>query len=189
MRQPRHTCGKPGEPYTTRVESQVNSSFLVSRPRHTCGEPGEQLFPSEAATPHVWRARLTALSYWSGPTTRVESRVNSFCSFLARRPHHTYGEPGEQLFPSEAATTHVWRARWTVRPSQGGWVPVPLFPSKKWPCSLVPPKQNLDFLCSLFPKIACVPLIFRPLLPSSTEKNALVPLFPKTPGRASTVLP
>ena len=56
-------------------------------------------------------------------------------------------------------------------------IPVPLFPAKKRPCS---PKQNLDFLikqthqkkicfvgwhvgldflCSLFPKIACVPLI------------------------------
>ena len=37
-------------------------------------------------------------------------------------------------------------------------VPVPLFPSKIWPCSLVPQKQNLDFLCSLFPKIARVSL-------------------------------
>ena len=44
----------------------------------------------------------------------------------------------------------------TVRPSQG--VPVPLFPCKKSALSLVPKNQNLDFLCSLFPKIAFVPL-------------------------------
>ena len=52
-------------------------------------------------------------------------------------------------------------------------LPVPLFPWNKWP---VPPKQNLYFLSSP------VPLIFGSLFP---EKYALVPLFPKTSGRAS----
>ena len=64
--------------------------------------------------------------------------------------------------------------------SGGGGVPIPLFPRKKWPCS---PKSKSWF--SMFPKIACVPLIFRPLFPCFPEKIALVPLFPKTPGRAS----
>ena len=98
--------------HTTRVESQVNSSFLSNWPLHTCGEPSEQLFPSEAAARHVCRARWTALSLWSGHTTRVESQVNS--SFLSNWPLHTCGEPSEQLFPSEAATRHVCRARWTA---------------------------------------------------------------------------
>ena len=53
----------------------------------------------------------------------------------------------------------------------GGGVPVPLFPSKN---GLVPQKQNLDFLCPLFPKIA--------VFPCSPEKIALVPLFPKPLG-------
>ena len=41
------------------------------------------------------------------------------------------------------------------RPSRGrgGWVPVPLFPWKKSAFSLVPPNQNLDFVCSLFPSV------------------------------------
>ena len=43
-----------------------------------------------------------------------------------------------------------------VRPSQG--VPVPLFTWKKLAFSLVSQNENLDFLCSLFPKITFVPL-------------------------------
>ena len=58
-------------------------------------------------------------------------------------------------------------------------VPVPLLPSKN---GLVPPKQNLDFLCSMFPKLSVFPLF---LGLCSPEKNALVPLFPQTPGSAS----
>ena len=53
----------------------------------------------------------------------------------------------------------------------GGGVPVPLFPSKKWPCSLVMSPVPQNCLCSL------VLLIFRPLFP---EKIALVPLISKT---------
>ena len=84
-----------------------------------------------------------------------------------------------------------------MRPSQcvcvcvGGGVPVPLFPSKKRHCSLVPQKQNFDFLCSLFPKIACVPLfpLFLGLCSpvplrkndKKKKKKKKMPLFPKTP--------
>ena len=66
----------------------------------------------------------------------------------------------------------------------GGAVPVPLFPSKN---GLVPQKRNIDFLCSLFPKIACVPLfsLFLGLCSPVPLNKLLVPLFPKTPGRAS----
>ena len=41
--------------------------------------------------------------------------------------------------------------------------PRPLFPLNKLPCSPVPQNQNLDFLCSLFPKLPLFPfyLIFR----------------------------
>ena len=39
-----------------------------------------------------------------------------------------------------------------ARPSQG--VPVPFFPWNKLLCSPVPQSQNLDFLCSLLPKIS-----------------------------------
>ena len=56
----------------------------------------------------------------------------------------------------------------------------------------VPQNQNLDFLCSLFPKMSFVPLFPVPLFPSF---QAFVPLFPRnkcpcchvpqTPGRAS----
>ena len=65
-------------------------------------------------------------------------------------------------------------------------VPIPLFP---WNISLyapVPQNQILDFLCSLFPKIAFVPL---PLILDicSPEINALVPLFLKIHGRASVI--
>ena len=49
-----------------------------------------------------------------------------------------------------------------LRPSQGGT-------EKKQPCSLVPQKQNLDFLCSLFPKIACCSPEKIPLFPCSTN--------------------
>ena len=56
--------------------------------------------------------------------------------------------------------------------------PVLLFPSNKSLCSPIPQNQNLDFLCSLFSKVAFVPLNFRPSFLCSPEINALVPLFP-----------
>ena len=72
-----------------------------------------------------------------------------------------------------------------LRPSQGcvcgGGVPVPLFPRKRWPCSLVPQKQNLDFLCSLFPKIACAPLFPLFLGLCSPVPLKQLPLFPCSP--------
>ena len=56
---------------------------------------------------------------------------------------------------------------------------------------LVPQKQNLDFVCSQFPKIACVPLFplfLGFLFPCSPEKK--MPLFPcpESPGRTSLVV-
>ena len=58
-----------------------------------------------------------------------------------------------------------------------------LFPSKKWHCSLVPPKRNLDFLCSLFPKIACVPLfpLFLGLCSPVPLKKLPLFSFPQNP--------
>ena len=67
----------------------------------------------------------------------------------------------------------------------GGGGTCSLVPSKT--NGVIPPKQNFDFLCSLFPKIACVPLflLFLGLCsPVPLKQIALVPLFPKTPGRA-----
>ena len=60
-------------------------------------------------------------------------------------------------------------------------VPVPLFPWNNSLCYPVPSNQNLDFLCSLFLKIAFVliPHILRPFFPSSLEINALVPQNPR----------
>ena len=54
---------------------------------------------------------------------------------------------------------------------------------KKRPCSLVPQKQNLDFLCSLFPKIACVPLfpLFLGLFSPVPLKKCPCSPFPKNP--------
>ena len=71
-----------------------------------------------------------------------------------------------------------------------GGVTCSLVPSRKnnGLDSLVPPKQNLDFLCSLLPKIACVPLFLLFLglcFPVPLKKIAFVPLFSKTPERAS----
>ena len=66
-------------------------------------------------------------------------------------------------------------------------VPVPLFP---WNISLVPQNQNLNFLCSLFPKITFVPL-FPSFLdlnsPVSPEIKDIIPLFPIISERASVV--
>ena len=56
-----------------------------------------------------------------------------------------------------------------------------LFPCSPRKTGLVPQKQNLDFLCSLFPKIACVPLFPLFLGLCSPEKIALVTLYPKNP--------
>ena len=70
-------------------------------------------------------------------------------------------------------------------PPGGGCYLFPCSSKKKWPCSFVPPKQNLDFLCSLFPKIACVPLFPLFLGLCSPDKIALVPRFPKTTGRTT----
>ena len=61
--------------------------------------------------------------------------------------------------------------------SGGGY----LFPCSPRRNGLVPQKQNLDFLCSLFPKIACVPLIFMPLFPCSPEKKCPCSPFPPNP--------
>ena len=71
-----------------------------------------------------------------------------------------------------------------LRPFLG--VPVPFFPRNKSLCSPVPPNQKSCSLCSPFPKIAFVPvpLIFIHLFPCPPEIHALVPLFPKTSGRA-----
>ena len=59
-----------------------------------------------------------------------------------------------------------------------GVTPVPLLPSKKWPCSL---KQNLDFHVPCSPNcLYCpVPYIFRPLFPCSPKKWAFFPYSPK----------
>ena len=56
----------------------------------------------------------------------------------------------------------------------------------QFPCS---PEINGLFPCSSKNKILIlyVPLIFGPLFPCSPEKYALVPLFPKIPGRASQI--
>ena len=53
---------------------------------------------------------------------------------------------------------------------------------------LVPQIQNLDFLCSLFPKMACVllfPLLLGLCSPVPLKKIAFVSPFPKIPGRVS----
>ena len=52
----------------------------------------------------------------------------------------------------------------------GGYL-IPCSPEKKSAFSLVPPNQNLEFLCSLFPKIAFVPLFL-----SILDFRSLVPL-------------
>ena len=75
-----------------------------------------------------------------------------------------------------------------LRPSHGwGRVPVPSKKMVLFPCS--PPKQNLDFLCSLFPKIACVPLfpLFLGLCFPFPWKNCPCSPIPQTPWRASLV--
>ena len=64
---------------------------------------------------------------------------------------------------------------------------VPLFPWNKSLSYPVPEDQNLDFLRSLFPKIAFIPLIFISLFPCFPEINTLFPLFPKMSGRASLI--
>ena len=64
----------------------------------------------------------------------------------------------------------------------GGGVPVPLFPWNKWPLSPVPQNQNLDFLCSLFPKIAFVPLFPSFLDLCSPENMPSSPFSPKPLG-------
>ena len=58
-----------------------------------------------------------------------------------------------------------------MRPPQGGTCSL----AKN---GLVPQKQNLDFLCSLFPKTAYVPLIFRPLFPWKKYPCSPVPQNP-----------
>ena len=61
----------------------------------------------------------------------------------------------------------------------GGWEgTVPLVPWNKWPFSHVPLKQNLDFLCSLFPKTGSVPL-FPSFLDLWSPEN--MPSFPCSP--------
>ena len=90
--------------------------------------------------------------------------------------------------------TYYWQEYDWMRPSQwGGWGwegTVPLVPWNKWPFSHVPLKQNLDFLCSLFPKTGFVPLFpsFLDLCSLFPWKYALVPLFPKTPWSASLIV-
>ena len=76
--------------------------------------------------------------------------------------------PNEEKERKKIESIYLWGP-----PGGGGWgrVPVPLFPSKKWPCS---PKI---FYVPYSPKIACVPLIFRPLFP---WKNC--PCSPKSLG-------
>ena len=53
--------------------------------------------------------------------------------------------------------------------------------------SFVPQNQNLNFLCSLLPKITFVPLFpsFLDLSSRSSEINDIIPLFPINPGRTS----
>ena len=75
-----------------------------------------------------------------------------------------------------------------MRPSQGGGVPVPLFPLNKLACSHVPQKSKICFLMFPVPQYCLcspVPLKIWPLFPCSPEINALFPLLTKTPGRAS----
>ena len=59
-------------------------------------------------------------------------------------------------------------------------VPVHFPPEINCFVTLFPKNQNLDFLCSLFPKIA-----FVPQLPSCLFPLKQCPCSPKTPGRAS----
>ena len=63
-----------------------------------------------------------------------------------------------------------------------GWSTCSLVPLKTWPCFFVPPKQNLDYLCSLFPNIACVPMFHLFLGLCSPEKLPLFPCSPKPLG-------
>ena len=58
------------------------------------------------------------------------------------------------------------------------------FPWNKLASYLVPQNQNLDFLCSMFPKTAFVPLCpsVLDLFPCIPEINGLVPLFLKPLG-------
>ena len=75
-------------------------------------------------------------------------------------------------------------------PPRGGGVPVPLFPWNKLACSLVPQISKIWFCMFPVPQYCLcspVPLKIWPLFLCSPEINALVPLFPKTPGRASVL--
>ena len=69
----------------------------------------------------------------------------------------------------------------------GRGITVPLF---LWNISaffLVPLNQNLNFLCSLLPKITFVPPVtfnFRLVFPCSPEINDIIALFPIIPGRS-----
>ena len=77
-------------------------------------------------------------------------------------------------------------ARYTLgmRPSQGY-----LFPCSLEKMALFPQKQNLDFICSLFPNIACVPLfpLFLGLCYPVPLKNCPCSPVPQNPGRASGI--
>ena len=98
--------------------------------------------------------------------------------------HHVFANKNNVVFQSAllglGSIFRICMLIKELRPSQGAGT-----------CSLrknglVPQKQNLDFLCSLFPKIACVPLF--PLflcLCSPVLLKKKMPLFLKTPGRAS----
>ena len=92
--------------------------------------------------------------------------------------------PPPLLQPWESLIVHTSISnKWG--PPGGGGVPVLL---KKSAFSLVPQNRNLGF--SMFPvpqNCICspVPFSFRLLFPCSSEINGLIPLFPKTLGRAS----
>ena len=117
----------------------------------------------------MWTYFLLSVNYWIF-ATKFHQSMAFYCTkndhkmdyFSSKAPLSKQSPP--QIWP-------FWRVKTITRtraklhngklgPPVGGVVPVP---SKK--NGLVPQEQNLDFLCSLFPKIACVPLIFRPLFP------------------------
>ena len=77
----------------------------------------------------------------------------------------------------------------TRGPPMGGGYLFPCSPEINWSWSPVPQISKIWFSMFPVPKYCLcspVPLKIWPLFPCSPEINALVPLFPKNPGRAST---
>ena len=74
----------------------------------------------------------------------------------------------------------------SLRVSQGGGVLVPLFPSKIAQCSHVPTLSQNVFVLQFFEFCSPVPKNWL-MFPCSLRYFANVPLFPKTPGKPSSL--